>query len=72
MEVTGDGGRGGQEETKMSGQGAREKKLAFLALCMSHASANQWLHFDVRYGRQFRDAMRLVQLEELLRMEVRT
>lgn len=65
--------RGGHEESKKSQEDQnKEKEVGFLAFCMYHATASNWLEPSGRYGRAFRDAMRLIQLEELLRMKVNT
>lgn len=76
----GEGTSGGHEEKKRSqsgapsapGGGGSGKKVGFLALCMSHASAAEWTTDKSLAGRRFRDAMRLIQLESLLDIDVST
>lgn len=66
----GDGGGdgGGHTESKMNP--ATAPVVGFLALCMSHFSGHNWPQQKQRHGRKFRDAMRIVQLEGLVRMKV--
>lgn len=63
--------RGGYEESKKSQEDPHAgKEMGFLAFCMYHASARNWLEPHQQFSRRFRDPMRLIQLEELLMMKV--